>query len=146
MLVRCWARGTAGGSALDQRPVFAGIVERPHCVSHIAEVQKRNKTSRLILNLRPVRVVNDSCCKVTFQHEYIKTVVQLIEPKDDLVTVDIKKHHIKIHGLYCPQEPFNNIIYKTIHLLAINLYGYAAGGETFPVFRLQKTVTLLVIF
>ena len=27
-------------------------------------------------NLRPVRVVNDSCCKVTFQFEDIKTVAQ----------------------------------------------------------------------
>ena len=26
-----------------------------------------------------------SCCKVTFQCEDIKTVAQLIEPKDDLV-------------------------------------------------------------
>ena len=34
--------------------------------------------------------MNDSCCKVTFQCEDIKTVAQLIEPKDDLVTVDMK--------------------------------------------------------
>ena len=39
---------------------------------------------------RPVGVVNDSCCKVTFQCEDIKTVAHLIEPKDDLVTMDIK--------------------------------------------------------
>ena len=60
-------------------------VDRPHFVSHIA-----------------------GC-------EDIKTVAQLIEPKDDLLTVDIKNgfHHIKIHSLYCPQEPFNNINYKS---------------------------------
>ena len=52
-----------------------------------------------------VRVVNDSCCKVTFQYEDNKTVAQLIEPKDDLVTVDVKNgfHHVKIHSLYSPQ-------------------------------------------
>ena len=35
--------------------------------------------------------MNDSCCEVTFQGEDIKTVAQLIEPKEELVTVDIKK-------------------------------------------------------
>ena len=74
-----------------------------------------------------------------FEHcqcEDITTVAPLIESKDDLVSVDhlpgskswhneasgvanlaeedavdIKNgfHHIKIHSLYCPQEPFNNI-------------------------------------
>ena len=61
---RQWARI---GPALGQHLVFAGSVDRPHCVSHIA-----------------------GC-------EDITTVAQLIEPKDNLVTVDIKNrfHHIK---------------------------------------------------
>ena len=76
------------GPALGQRLVFAGtrvFADKPHYVSHIAG------------------------CK------NIKTVAQVIEPKDDLVTVDIKNgfHHIKIHSLYCPQEPFNNINLKS---------------------------------
>ena len=73
------------GPSLGQRLVFAGSVDRPHGVSYSAR------------------------CKD------IKTVAQLIEPKDDLATVDIKNgfHHIKIHSLYCPQETFNNINYKT---------------------------------
>ena len=37
--------------------------------------------------------MNESCCKVTFQCEDIKTVAQLIEAKDDLVTVDMKKRY-----------------------------------------------------
>ena len=74
--------------ACTARP--AASVDKPHCVSHISVVPKRNNKFRLIQNLRPVRVVNDSCCKVTFQGEYIKTVAQLIEPTDDLVTVNIK--------------------------------------------------------
>ena len=52
---RRWARI---GPALDQRLVFAGSVERPHCVLNIA-----------------------GC-------EDIKTVAPLIESKADLVTVD----------------------------------------------------------
>ena len=48
------------GLALGQRLVFAGSVDRPHCASHI-----------------------EGCAD-------IKTVAQLIKPKDDLVTVDIK--------------------------------------------------------
>ena len=77
--------------ALGQRLVFAGNVKKPHCISHIAVVPKRDNKFRLIQNLRPGGVVNDSCCKVTFQCVDIKTVAQLIEPTDDLVTVNIKK-------------------------------------------------------
>ena len=51
----------------------------PHCVSHIAVVLKQNNKLCLIQNLRPVRVVNNNCCKVTFQCEDIKTVAQLID-------------------------------------------------------------------
>ena len=80
-------RWTRLGPALGQRLVFDGSVDRVQCVLHIA-----------------------GC-------EDIKTVAQLIEPKDDLVrpTVDIKNgfHRIKIHSLYSPQEPFNNINYKS---------------------------------
>ena len=65
--------------------VFAGSVHRPHYVSHIAGCEDN------------------------------KTVAQLIEPIDDLVTVDIKNvfHNIKIHIIYCPRELFNNINYKS---------------------------------
>ena len=61
-------------------------------------------------------MVNDSCCKVTFHCEDIKTVAQLMESKDDLVTVDIINgfHHIKIHSIYCPHEPLIAIIIKSI--------------------------------
>ena len=73
------------GPALGQRLVFAESVDRTHCVSHIA-----------------------GC-------EDIKTVAQMIEPKNDLFAVDIKNglHNIKIHSLCCSQEPFNNINYKS---------------------------------
>ena len=50
-----------------------------------------------------------------------------------------------IHSLYCPQEPFNNINYKSqwhYIYLAINLYDYAAGGETSSVFLFTKNCDL----
>ena len=99
----------------DQRAIERS--HKPHYVSHIAVVPKRNYKFRLIQNLRPVRVVNYSCCKLTFQCENFKTVAQLIEPKDDLATVDIKNgfHHIKIHSLYCPQEPFITLTLKALN-------------------------------
>ena len=101
--------------ALGQRLVFPGSVDKPHYVSHIGVVLERNNKFCLIQNLMQVRVVNDSCCKVTFQCEDITTVAQLTEPEDDLVTVDLKNsfHHIKIDSLCCPQEPFHNINYKS---------------------------------
>ena len=73
-------------------------VDKPHCFSPISVVPKRNKNLCLIQDLVG-RLVNDSCRKMTFQCEAIKTVVQVIEPKDESVTLDIKNgfHHIQIH-------------------------------------------------
>ena len=84
------------GPAMGQRFVFAGSVDKLHCVVF------RTKT-------------NNQFCP------------------------------IGLPSLSCPQEPFNNINYKSHwRLLAINLYGYADGGETSSVFCLRETVTLLV--
>ena len=102
------------GPALGQRLVFAGSVDRLLvCVSHIA-----------------------GC-------EDIKTVSQLIEPNDDLFTVDIKNgfHHIKIHISTFHRSHLLTLITKAIVttcISAINLNGDAAGEETSPVFCLQK--------
>ena len=63
--------------------MFSGSVDKPHYVLHIAG------------------------------GEDIKTAAQLIESKDDLVTVDIKNGFHRIKILYCPQEPFNNINNKS---------------------------------
>ena len=85
------------------------------CFAHLRGSKREKYILRVIQNFRQVKVVNDSCCRVTFQCEDIKTVAQLIQPKDDVATVDIKNglHHIKMHSLYCPQEPFININYKS---------------------------------
>ena len=39
------------GPAFGQRLVFAGSVDKPHCVSHIGLVPKRDNKFRLIYNL-----------------------------------------------------------------------------------------------
>ena len=66
------------GPALGQSLVFAGSVNRTYCVSHIPGVK--------ILKL---------------------LILKLIEPKDDLVTVDKKNglHHIKIFILLLSTGP-----------------------------------------
>ena len=58
VLVLCWASVADSGPELNQHLVFAESVDRAHCDLHIT-----------------------GC-------EDDKTVAQLIEPKDDLVTVD----------------------------------------------------------
>ena len=110
--------------ALPDQHAIERSADKAHCVSHIAVVPKRNNKYPLMHNLRQVRVVDDSFCKVTFQCENIKTVAQLIEPKDDLVTVDIKKR-VPPH-----QKPL------TLHLLAIKLLVMLLEGRhpvTLPV-------------
>ena len=53
-------------------------------------------------------------------------------------------HHIKLHSLYLSTVQRNYLVtllqkLLTQHLIVINLYGYAAGGETYPVYFYKKT-------
>ena len=70
--------------------MLAGSVDRPHCVSHIA-----------------------GC-------EDDKTVAQLIEPKDDLVTVDIKSTTSKYIGSTVHRSHLITIITKAIDTTSIS--------------------------
>ena len=76
------------------------FVFRFHCpLSHMIVLKVLGQ--RLVFAgsvVRPHCVLNIAGC------EDSKTVAPLIKSKDDLVTV---------HNLYCPQEPFNNINYKS---------------------------------
>ena len=95
----------------------------PHCVSGLSVVPKKsyNENSdkfRLILDLRNV---NEYCEVPKFNYSDINSVIELIEPKDQLVTLDIKSgfHHLKIHkdftdflGFY-----FEGVYYKFIVLV-----------------------------
>ena len=63
------------------------VSEKPHCVSPINCVPKKNGKLRLIVDLR---VVNESCNVPKFANENIETVCNLIKPEDSLVTIDLK--------------------------------------------------------
>ena len=78
----------------------SGAIERcdfvPHCVSPIHCVPKKNKEYRLIVNLKHL----NSCCEVPkFRYDDINTVLDLVKPGDNIVTVDIKNgfYHIPVH-------------------------------------------------
>ena len=73
----------------------------PHCVSGLSVVPKKSYNEgsdkfRLILDLREV---NKYCEVPKFNYSDINSVIEIIEPKDQLVTLDIKSgfHHLKIH-------------------------------------------------
>lgn len=70
--------------------------DRPLCVSPVSCVPKKNKSFRLIVDLRKL---NSSINCPKFQYEDINTVVKLVQPGDHLITVDIKSgfHHIPVH-------------------------------------------------
>ena len=83
--------------------LLSGAIE--HCTSplHVSPLgvvpKKTGKKNRLIVDLRSL---NESCKKTGFQYEDIKTVSQLIQPDDSLVTLDIKNgfHHVLIDKLF----------------------------------------------
>ena len=95
----------------------------PHCVSGLSVVPKKSYNEgsdkfRLILDLREV---NKYCEVPKFNYSDINSVIEIIEPKDQLVTLDIKSgfHHLKIHkdfsdflGFY-----FEGVFYKFIVLV-----------------------------
>jgi len=49
----------------------------PQCISPISCVPKKNKKLRLITDLR---VLNQHCCKRSFQYEDIKSVLDCVQP------------------------------------------------------------------
>ena len=68
----------------------------PHCVSRISTVPKQDGSFRLITDLRQVNGCLSS--KKSFIQENIDTVLELVEPGDKLITLDIKNgfFHIKV--------------------------------------------------
>ena len=81
-----------------QHLVQCGFLKRydnPICVSPICVVPKKNKKFRLIVDLRHL---NSICDAKKFQYEDINTVIELIEPGDFMITVDIKDgfYHIPV--------------------------------------------------
>jgi len=68
----------------------------PQCISPINCVPKKNNKFRLVTDLREL---NQYCCKRNFQYEDIKSVLEVIRPADQLITVDVKDgfFHVPVH-------------------------------------------------
>ena len=103
-----------------QRLVSAGYllectheVDKPVCVSPISVVPKKNKKLRLITDLRGL---NDFVDAPHFQYESIDSVLDIVEPGDSLVTIDIKDgfFHVPINVDYQKYLgiEFNGKVYK----------------------------------
>ena len=72
---------------------------KPTCVSPIHCVPKKSGDFRLIVDLR---FLNEQCDVPKFSNENIKSVCDIIETDDDLITVDLKNgfYHIGIQSEY----------------------------------------------
>ena len=70
--------------------------EKPHCVSRISTIPKQDGSYRLITDLR--RVNNCLSNSKSFIYEGIDTVLEVIDPYDQLITLDIKNgfFHVKV--------------------------------------------------
>ena len=70
--------------------VAYGAVERcirkPKCSSPLGVVPKQNHKYRLI---RDLRRINDNCNHVSFQYDDIRTVSDIIQANDHLISVDL---------------------------------------------------------
>ena len=87
---------------------------KPHCVSPISVAPKKGKNKyRLIHDLRQLNCYS-SCESLVY--EDIHHVIDLCEPNDYLVTIDIKDgyHHLNIHEQYRPflGFKFDNVYYE----------------------------------
>ena len=60
------------------------VTERPHCILVISCVPKKNKKLRLVIDCRPI---NQQMETPAFTQEDIKSVVDLIQGEDQLITV-----------------------------------------------------------
>ena len=71
----------------------------PHCVSPISCVDKKNNKLCLITDLRKL---NSSCKVHSFINEDINNVKNIVQPDDNLITIDIRKgfFHIPVHENY----------------------------------------------
>ncbi len=70
--------------------------QKPFCISPIGCVPKKNKSLRLIVDLRKL---NESCPCPAFQYEDINAVLNIVQPDDRLYTIDLKNgyHHLAVH-------------------------------------------------
>ena len=130
--------------------VTSGALEicssKPHCVNPVGCVPKKGGKRRLITDLRKL---NNHCATPKFRNEDINTVSDLIQPHDQLVTVDIKNgfYHVSIHedfrdylGIY-----FEGVYYRwTVLPFGLNCSPYFFNKVLRPVIEHLRSLGLRV--
>ena len=86
---------TAEIDKLVQAGTIAQVNTKPHCILAIQCVPKKNGKLRLVVDSRPV---NQYIKTPKFNQDGISTVAELIQPDDDLASIDLKDgfHHVPI--------------------------------------------------
>lgn len=85
---------------LEQNGCIRRCVVKPHCVSRISTVPKQDGSLRLVTDLR--RINQHLTQNKRFIYENIDTVLEVVQPSDKLVTLDIKSgfFHCKVNPEY----------------------------------------------
>ena len=76
-------------SDLCRQKCIVKCQDRPFIVSPISTVPKKDGSYRLVTDLR---LLNKLCTPTKFLYENINNVVNIVQPKDKLVTLEIKKN------------------------------------------------------
>jgi len=71
------------------------VSNKPHCVSLLGVVPKKGNKLRLVCDLREL---NNSCIAPKFVYENIDAVLDLVEPRDQFISADLKNgfHHVLV--------------------------------------------------
>ena len=69
---------------------------KPKCVLSMQCVPKKQNKLRLVMDCRPI---NEDMEVPSFSQEGIKTVAEMIEAEDEMITIDLESgfHHVKVH-------------------------------------------------
>ena len=75
------------------------VSHKPHCVSPLGVVPKKDNKLRLVCDLREL---NSSCITPKFVYENIDSVLDLVEPGNQFISADLKNgfHHVFVRGEY----------------------------------------------
>ena len=97
--------------------VRCSFEEKPHCISGISVVPKKSSDFRLILDFKKVNAFREP---PKFSYTDINSAVEIVDPGDKLVTLDIKSgfHHIKVYPEHTKYLGFKfaGIYYKFVVL------------------------------
>ena len=85
---------------LIQSGCIKRVDTKPHCISRISTVPKKDGALRLITYLRHLNSFLNNNKKPVYEN--IDTVLNIVEPEDKLITLDIKDgfFHVKVDPIY----------------------------------------------